>query len=268
MPYRQVGIASGLLSLVSRVRSRLGALTRLFSHRDLKKTPLTAVIDIFVCPVGNAIEQRLAAKVKSLRDRASELLKISRSQSRTDSASLEDPMVSIPIAVLLQPQQQLSNGIRRLAACYYVRSGSAGGMTGPSPSSPVLGEVSLDLIAAPEAFVQATTSIQLYQNYLSMQAEGHGWRRQWGVIANSNLHLFDFQRHEKPSTGFKNIVDLTKAVSIKHYGEHECGLQNVVKVTFDDHHELLAYADDETSAVRWADAIHRAVWNQPYFVAS
>lgn len=216
----------------------------------------------------NAIEQRLAAKVKSIKDRASELLKINRMHSRTESMPAEEPMASIPIALLLQQQQLLSGGVRRLAACYYVRTvGLSGGLPGASSGSSVVGEISLDLISTHDAFIQTNVGSQPYQNYLTVQAGSHCWRRQWGLLLNTSLHFFDFQRHERPSTGFKNAIDLTRAVGIKHYAEHDCGLQNVVKVVFDDHSELLAYADDEANAVRWADAIHRAVWNQPYFVA-
>lgn len=224
-------------------------------------------MDVFVCPVGNAIEQRLAAKMKSFKDRASGLLKIHRTHSRTDTMPPEDPMVSIPLAMLLQPQQLLSDGTRRLAACYYVRSACQGSLAGSSSGSSVLGEISFDMTAAPDAFVQTTAEAQLYQNYLTVHAGSHCWRRQWGFLADASLHFFDFQRHEKPSAGIRDAIDLTKAVGIKHYAEHECGLQNVIKVIFDDHGEFLAYADDEANAVRWADAIHRAVWNQPYLVA-
>ena len=42
------------------------------------------------------------------------------------------------------------------------------------------------------------------------------------------------------------------------------GLENLVRITLDDQSELIAYGDDDKQGLAWADAIHRAVWNQPY----
>ena len=94
----------------------------------------------------------------------------------------------------------------------------------------------------------------------------HRWGRLYAIISGQNLHLQNFQHHERSSGA---SIDLARAIAINFYPcRHDCGLDNVIQVHFDDRRELLAYADSEQQGFAWTDAIYRAVWSQPYVPAA
>ena len=118
-------------------------------------------MDLFFCQVGNAIEQRINAKMKSLKERATGIFKVNRSQSKTEGIISDDPMVSIPLAVLFHASTSQPLNV---SACYFVT-------TNGLPGGSAIGDVSISLIASPSAFIlsQGLETQQRFQNYLTSQ---------------------------------------------------------------------------------------------------
>lgn len=224
------------------------------------------MVEIHLCPVENAIEQRVQTKSKSFKSRATGIFKL-RSNARPmdditgiGSNVLDGPMVTIPLAALFHTPEPLC-----LAATYFITFNG-------HPSGSAIGQVSLSMIASPTAFTSLLNSTLIppnlpFQNYLTLCRDSQCWRRWWAILVGARLCFHNFQRHERASG--QRPIDLHKMVAIQYCSRvpELGGLEHVLKVKLEDQaNEVLMYADNEKAGLQWADAIHQAVWNRPYMV--
>ncbi|PJF20122.1 hypothetical protein PSACC_00064 [Paramicrosporidium saccamoebae] len=217
------------------------------------------MLDIFVCPTGGSLEQKMQAKMRSLKSRASEILKLGRTNSQMRQQPIdEDPVLSIPLGSLLRK----SNGSAQLSGCFYINANE-------NPGSAIVGEMSVHVVASPDSFTapaveEAPLARFTHCQYLTIQESRH-WKRYHAVLDGRDLHLQDFELHHKLVSA---TIDLDSVIELEYLKEHICGVENVFRVRFENGHEILAYADNEMQGLEWADKVHRAVWNQPYIIAT
>lgn len=213
-----------------------------------------SALNIFVCATGGSLEEKVQAKMRSLKSRASGLLKLNRAESICKEKVLEDdPVLSIPLSSLVK----VGTRSPQVSGCFYVNATEM-------PGSAIVGEMAIHVVASPDAFIIPAVEEPImavnHQQYLTL-LESRLWRRSYAVLEDRRLQIRDFQRHEVEPT---STLALNSVVEIKFVPEHPCGVDNVLSLAFEDGNELLAYADDQDQGLEWTDKIHRAVWNQPY----
>lgn len=202
----------------------------------------------------------MSEKIKVLKQAASGFLKMARANSKvqvTDDAQEEDPMVSIPLSELLKHEPCV------LVGNYYV-------LAWERSSSTIVGEIAFQLTASPNLFVpnlagsqkslESSSSI-LHQQYLTIPSGKHHWKRVFALLHDQSIYLHDFQRHV---VSHGAPINLRSMVDIKFVPRHANGLESVVRMSFEDEPELLVCADNEADGISWANAVSRAIWNQPY----
>ena len=235
---------------------------------------------IWPCNSGGALDGR----VRQLKATANGLLSkltagktthAHRSSSLLPIAEAE-PGVSIPLASLLGGGERRGVGVSLppleilSTGAYYLRASVEDG------ASPIVGEIALHIVSSPGAFGppghpvdvaahwqqrDSTAAAILHQQYLTFPSGSHCWRRVYALLHQRNLHLYDFQRHHQPHGAPINLNAMT---DVRFLPMHPCGLENVLVMSFEGEPELMAYADDTAQGLEWADAVSRAVWNQPY----
>lgn len=220
-----------------------------------------------MCPSSSTLEQRVSAKVNNIRSKASGLLGIGRANSSSNNggAEYDYPAVSLCLEMLFEKTQHYGKGILaapQVSGSFYVVAPSEAG-------SSIVGEIAVHLIASPEAFVRPNdTPVVLgqgnHQQYLTIKLGSHCWERTWAVLRNRDLHLQDFQRRTHSRV---EPLNLDSVVRIEYCPQHEIGVEHAIHLIFEDDSEMIAYADSEQQGYAWADAVHQAVWNQPYVSA-
>jgi hypothetical protein len=170
----------------------------------------------------------------------------------------EDPVLSIPLGSLLQK----GNGSAQLSGCFYINANENAG-------SAIVGEMSVHVVVSPNSFtVPVVEEVPLARfthcQYLTLQESRH-WKRYHAVLDGRDLHLQDFELHNKSVI---STINLDSVVELEYLKEHICGVENAFRVQFENGHEILAYADNAEQGLEWADKVHRVVWNQPYIIAT
>jgi hypothetical protein len=218
------------------------------SLKDVKDIA-NAQINIHVVPI-NGVDARVNAKVKSFKAKATGLLKLGK--ERTDSRATiithpeedQEDFLSIPLSALLNDPN------RELAGCFPLDGGVIG----------------LHLCLSQNALTTMTLSskdLVVNQQYLTIQKGHHHWQRTFAVLKGQSLQIHDHRRHTQKLSN----ISLETVVGIHFHPVHACGIDNVLNIVFENGTELAAYADDEQQGLNWADAVHRAVWSQPYVSA-
>lgn len=220
-----------------------------------------------ICPYNGTLD----GKVRQIKATANGLLnKLTAGKSHLRQSSLQpteenEPGVNIPLGPLIS-EKTGSLGICSTAS-YYLRASA-------EPTSPIVGEIALQIVTSPEAFkvfpnqVHPLTPAQerepqniLHQQYLTIPSGNHCWKRVYALLHHRNLHLNDFQRHHQSHGAPINLNSMT---DVHFLPAHSSGLENVLIMSFEREPQLMVYADDEIQGLEWADAVSRAVWNQPY----
>lgn len=240
---------------------------------------------LLICPCNSGGGGVLDGRVRQLKATANGLLsKLTPGKTHTHrSSSLlpiaeAEPGVRIPLASLMMSKNTSSSPSIEIisTAAHYLRASVDDG------ASPIVGEVALHIVSSPGAFGpvlapldhpsanvamprqprdSAATAAILHQQYLTFPSGNHCWRRVYALLHQRNLHLYDFQRHHQPHGAPINLNSMT---DVRFLATHPCGLENILVMSFEGEPELMAYADDTAQGLEWADAVSRAVWNQPY----
>lgn len=145
----------------------------------------------------------------------------------------------------------------------------------------VVGEVGLHLIASNSTFSEGNVVLEdkeseeivlsdieypfkenvEYQQYLTVMVNDHSWDRMWVVLSGGKLH---FQHHLHREIENAGILDLSTVKNVEKGGsfDGDGGLENVIRITFEDMTELLAFADDEQRSLAWVNALYKEIWDK------
>jgi len=128
------------------------------------------------------------------------------------------------------------------------------------------GEISIHVIASPSLFsCSHTMSLNVkHEQYLTVWQDYH-WQRVYGRIQNASIRFSAFHRRQNEL----NQLDLQNLTQMQVHVASPTGMANVVELSFDSSTKKTAsfYADTHEQALQWADAISKAVWNQPFIKA-
>lgn len=196
----------------------------------------------------------MSLKINNFKAAASDLLKIGRSSKGQADHGDEQLLMTLPLSLVIA-----SNNNNSLLGCFYLRK-KEGGEIG--------GEMAIQLAATSDSFKSAmptaiATETPVHQQYLTLHSGPHQWQRLYAYLHQRTLFLNNPQRQQSSQLA---PVSLAAMINVRFMTKHACGLENVLTMTFENDQVLLAYADDEKQGLEWADAVSKAVWNQPYVV--
>lgn len=103
-----------------------------------------------------------------------------------------------------------------------------------------------------------------YQQYLTVMIDDHSWERMWVILSGGRLH-FQHHLHREIDNAGRLDLSTVRAVDVAAVGGDSCdGLENVVRITFDDMTELLAFADDTQTSLAWVNALYKEIWDKEW----
>lgn len=103
-----------------------------------------------------------------------------------------------------------------------------------------------------------------YQQYLTVMIDDHSWERMWVILSGGRLH-FQHHLHREIDNAGRLDLSTVRAVDVEAVGGNTCdGLENVIRITFDDMTELLAFADDTQTSLAWVNALYKEIWDKEW----